>query len=72
MMTNLKRLREKAGMRQAALARKIGVSRQMVNSWESGKRNLSLELAVPVSKALGCSLDELVDQTEKENDNETR
>ena len=31
---NIKRLRENAGLSQAALARKLGVTRASVNAWE--------------------------------------
>ena len=33
---NIKRLRENAGLSQAALARKLGVTRASVNAWEMG------------------------------------
>lgn len=42
---NIKRLRDAAGLSQAALARKLGVTRTSVNAWE-------MELSVPTAQYL--------------------
>lgn len=42
---NIKRLRENAGLSQAALARKLGVTRASVNAWE-------MELSAPTAQYL--------------------
>lgn len=42
---NIKRLRENAGLSQAALARKLGVTRASVNAWE-------MELSAPTANIL--------------------
>lgn len=42
---NIKRLRENAGLSQAALARKLGVTRASVNAWE-------MELSTPTAQYL--------------------
>lgn len=42
---NIKRLRENAGLSQAALARRLGVTRASVNAWE-------MELSAPTAQYL--------------------
>ena len=42
---NIKRLRENAGLSQAALARKLGVTRASVNAWD-------MELSAPTAQYL--------------------
>ena len=42
---NIKRLRENSGLSQAALARKLGVTRASVNAWE-------MELSAPTAQYL--------------------
>ena len=42
---NIKRLRENAGLSQAGLARKLGVTRASVNAWE-------MELSAPTAQYL--------------------
>ena len=45
---NIKRLRENAGLSQAALARKLGVTRASVNAWE-------MELSAPTAQLSYCT-----------------
>lgn len=49
MKTNLKTLRTEAGLTQADLAARIGVSRQAVIAIESDKHDPSLDLAYKIS-----------------------
>ena len=49
-MSNLRELREAAGMKQADLAEKLGTSRANVNRWESGVRRLTAEIAVLIDE----------------------
>lgn len=60
-MKNLKLKAARAGldMSQAALAEKVGVSRQTINSIESGDYNPTINLCIEICKALGKTLDEL-------------
>ena len=64
----LKALRERAGLSQAALAKKVGVGQSTVGMWESGRNkpeNAKLEVAEPAKNqpiADGNELDrELID-----------
>lgn len=51
--------RAKKDMTQQDLAESVGVSRQTINSIESGKYVPSTVLALKISKVFGVSLDEL-------------
>lgn len=52
-------------MTQEELAQKSGVSRVNICRIEIGKRNLSLNAAIKLARALGCTIDELVGAPDK-------
>ena len=56
---NLQKLRASKNISQEQLADKIGVSRQSVSAWESGKSSPELEKLVAISNLFNVSLDEL-------------
>jgi putative transcriptional regulator len=56
--------REAAGMTQADLARRVGVTRQTLIAIEQGRYSPTLELAFQLSRAFGVGLDELFDYPE--------
>lgn len=62
----LKRLREKAGITQAALADALGVDRTTVTTWEIGRSFPRAELLPKLAAALGCEIGELFAGKEKE------
>ena len=53
MKNHLKDLRAEHGWSQAALAEKLGVSRQTVNALETGKYDPSLPLAFRIARLFG-------------------
>ena len=59
MKNNLKYLRKKLNFSQEELANKTGVSRQTINSIETGKFDPSLSPVFKLIKTLDCSLEEL-------------
>ena len=59
MKTRLKELREKLGITQAALANKVGVTRQTILFLEKGKYNPSLRLAYKISRVLNASIEDV-------------
>jgi len=59
MKNYLKVARAKKDLTQAALAEKIGVSRQAVNNIENGNFNPSTLLALKMAKVLDASVEEL-------------
>lgn len=58
-MISIKELRTKAGMTQQELADKLGVQQSSIAMYESGNRVPSTALLPALSKALGCSIDDL-------------
>ena len=57
---NLRRLRQRAGLSQAALAEAAGLSRRMVVQLEGGDTNISLSSLDRLADALGASFIEIV------------
>ena len=57
---NLVRAREKAGLSQAALAKKLNKSRSSVNEYEAGEHEPRLDVLLKIAKALGVDVAELV------------
>ena len=62
---SLRAVREEAGMTQAELARRIGVTRQTLIAIEQGRYSPTLELAFQLSRAFGVGLDDLFDYPEE-------
>ena len=55
----LREAREAAGLTQAELAERIGVSRKTVNTVENGVFIPSTVVALRLASALGCNVEEL-------------
>jgi putative transcriptional regulator len=55
----LRALRAEAGWSQAALAERLGVSRQTVNAIETGRYDPSLPLAFVIAAVFGRPIEEL-------------
>ena len=53
---NLKKIRTEAGMTQATLADKVGISRSMLAQIERGTKTLSLPLSEIIAIELGCNI----------------
>lgn len=56
----IRALREKLGMTQAELAKRLCVSDKTVSKWETGKGLPDIVLLEPLAKALGVSVPELI------------
>ena len=56
----IKSLREKSGMTQTQLARRLGISRSAVNSWEMSLSTPSSIYLVELSRIFGVSTDYLL------------
>ncbi len=50
----LARLREEKGLSQAEVAEELGVTRQAVSGWESGRTRPSVESWSPCAGCTGC------------------
>jgi putative transcriptional regulator len=59
MQNRLKDLRQRQKMSQSDLARKLGVSRQAVNGFESGKFDPSLEMAFKLATLFNVAIEEI-------------
>lgn len=56
---HLKEMRKRAGLKQAEVARILGVKVRTYGSWERGEAMMSLEQACNCTVALDCSIDEI-------------
>ena len=56
---SIRAVRESAGMTQAELARRIGVTRQTLIAIEQGRYSPTLELAFQISRVFGVALEDL-------------
>ena len=59
MRNEIRRLRDERGLSQAALGTHLGVSRQTINSLETGRYDPSLPLAFNVARFFGLSIEEI-------------
>jgi len=61
---NLRRLRQLAGITQTSLAEAIGVTSQQVHKYENGESRIAAGKLPALTKALGCTLDQIFDGLE--------
>ena len=59
MRNDVRALRQAAGLSQGALGETLGVSRQTVNSIETGKYDPSLSLALLIARHFGTTVEEI-------------
>ena len=67
MQNELRRLRQEAGLSQAALGEQLDVSRQTVIAIETGRYDPSLKLAMRIARQFGVSVEEMFDDTEHDD-----
>ena len=68
-MLNIKKYREKMGISQAELSRRIGVSRQTFNNYELGKREADYETLLKIAEELHTSVQALLTDENLESQN---
>ncbi len=56
----IKELREKKGLTQSELAKKLGITDKAVSKWETGKGLPDITLLEPISRVFGVSVAELI------------
>ena len=61
MRSQVRDLRQAAGLSQAGLAAAVGVSRQTINAIETGRYDPSLKLAVHLAHYFGRTVEEVFD-----------
>lgn len=65
-MIALRRIREEKSLSQYQLALLSGIPQQTISSIESGARkNPGMETMYPIAKALGCRMDDLIEEEAK-------
>lgn len=57
---NIKAKREEAGLQQAELAAKVGVTQSMICQIERGTKACSMQLGAEIAAALGCKIGDLL------------
>lgn len=60
MQTQVKRMRERAGLTQKQLAEKLGTSQQSVYYYESGDRDIKASVLIELSRILKCTVSDLL------------
>lgn len=68
MKNRLEELRKKAGITQEELADKLEVSRQTINSLESGRYNPSIQLAFKLARFFRVTIEELFVYEEEDHE----
>lgn len=64
-MSNLQQYRKQAGLSQAQLAARVGISHRTLQDYEQGRKPLEKAAAITVldmSRVLGCTVADLIDQ----------
>ena len=69
-MNNLKKIRTARGMSQAEVARSLNISRQAYYNYETGKREADYETLLKLGELFGCSVEEIISQKEKSQDDD--
>ena len=63
---NLKKIRKDNNLSQEDLAEKLGVSRQSVSKWESGRAYPEMDKVLELCKLFNLNIDDLLNQDIKE------
>lgn len=61
---NLREYREKAGLRQVDVAKKLNVDQTAISKWESGDNRISRKYHKKLAKLYGMTVDELLSDLE--------
>lgn len=59
-MLRLREFRERAGLRQVDVAKKMNVDQAAVSKWESGENGISRKYHKKLAKLYGVTVDELL------------
>lgn len=70
MSMRLKEIRLAKGLTQEDLASKLGITQSNLSRMESGEVQMSLNMAIAITKECGCTLDELIGEPEEDHEND--
>lgn len=62
---NLRKMRERCGITQTELARRLGIRQNTITQWESGRRSPRVSEITRLADAVECTLDELLREGEQ-------
>ena len=62
-MLDVRQARQRVGISQKGLARKVGITQAFLSEVETGTKSPSLLTAAKLARALGCTIDELLGET---------
>ena len=62
---NLREYRERAGLRQVDVAKKLNVDQTAISKWESGDNRISRKYHKKLAKLYGVTVDELLSEAEE-------
>ncbi|MBS5571963.1 MAG: helix-turn-helix transcriptional regulator [Christensenellales bacterium] len=62
-MLDVRQARQRVGISQKDLARKVGITQAFLSEVETGTKSPSLLTAAKLARALGCTIDELLGET---------
>ena len=68
MSLNLKKIRITKGIKQSEIAEAFGVSESAVSHWENGRFMPSTQKLTKLAAMLDCTVDELLETTEIEDE----
>ena len=66
-MLVVRQVRQRIGISQKDLARKVGITQAFLSEVETGTKSPSLLTAAKLARALGCTIDELLGETKDPN-----
>ena len=66
MRFKIRKLRLHAQLSQNELATRMGVTQGAVSQWETGESNPQVSALPELARALGCSIDELYEDADKD------
>lgn len=66
-MLDVRQVRQRIGISQKDLARKVGITQAFLSEVETGTKSPSLLTAAKLARALGCTIDELLGETKDPN-----
>lgn len=58
-------LRDRAGLNDSQVCKKLGIPPSVISYWKTGKTTPKLDKLIKISKLLGVTLDELVSEDEQ-------
>lgn len=58
---NFETLRQKNGLTQTELSKKLNVKQQLISRWENGLGKPSLKLITKIARTLGVSVEEILE-----------